>query len=360
MKSRLVCLALGFLCLASWQASAQTLSVGDDAPALAVSEWAKGDKIDRLDADRTYVVEFWATWCGPCRTSIPHLTELQKKYKDKGIQFIGVSVWEQDPSLVAPFVKEMGDKMDYSVALDDVPEGEKGSKGKMAESWMTASDSNGIPTAFIVLKGKVAWIGHPMEMDAPLAKVASGDYDLAKAASDYREEKAKEKKLMAVYTKLQKLGRTASPKEQLKVVDDAIAEDPAVESSLGLQKFALLRAAGDESASTYGEKLVQDLCKDQSGTLNQIAWMIVDPDSEEKSGEKDLAVALKAAIRANELTHDENGAILDTLALAYFKNGEASKALEAQEKAIKILGEDDKGMVSRLEEYRKAVKDKNP
>ena len=35
------------------------------------------------------VVEFWATWCGPCRTSIPHLIELQKKFKD--VMFVGIS-----------------------------------------------------------------------------------------------------------------------------------------------------------------------------------------------------------------------------------------------------------------------------
>ncbi len=38
------------------------------------------------------------------------------KYKDKGVRFVGVDVWEQDTSLVEPFLKEMGDKMDYDVA----------------------------------------------------------------------------------------------------------------------------------------------------------------------------------------------------------------------------------------------------
>ena len=58
-----------------------TLSVGDPAPKLAVKEFVKGEPLKDLEKGKTYVVEFWATWCGPCRTSIPHLTELQKKHK---------------------------------------------------------------------------------------------------------------------------------------------------------------------------------------------------------------------------------------------------------------------------------------
>ena len=111
--------------------SREPLTIGDQAPAISVSKWIKGDPVDRLDPKKTYVVEFWATWCGPCRVSIPHLTELQKKYKDKGVTFLGVSVWEQDQDAVAPFVKEMGDKMNYTVAMDEVPKGDRGNKGKI-------------------------------------------------------------------------------------------------------------------------------------------------------------------------------------------------------------------------------------
>ena len=104
-------------------ADRDTLTIGDEAPAISVSQWVKGDPVDRLDPNKTYVVEFWATWCGPCRVSIPHLTELQKKYKDKGVTIIGVSVWSRIRDAVAPFVEQMGDKMDYTVAIDDSPRG---------------------------------------------------------------------------------------------------------------------------------------------------------------------------------------------------------------------------------------------
>jgi thiol-disulfide isomerase/thioredoxin len=84
-------LALGLAGLAA----AEGLGVGDPAPKIEVKEFVKGDAVKDFEKGKIYVVEFWATWCGPCRVSIPHLTELQKKNKD--VVFIGVSVWEQDP-----------------------------------------------------------------------------------------------------------------------------------------------------------------------------------------------------------------------------------------------------------------------
>jgi tetratricopeptide (TPR) repeat protein/thiol-disulfide isomerase/thioredoxin/tRNA A-37 threonylcarbamoyl transferase component Bud32 len=180
------------------------LSIGDEAPAISVSKWVKGDPVDRLDPRKTYVVEFWATWCGPCKVSIPHLTELQKKYRDKGVTFIGVSVWEEDQGAVAPFVKAMGEQMNYTVAMDEVPKGDQGNKGKMAASWMEAAGAQGIPTAFIVRDGKVAWIGHPMSMDEALEKASAREFDIQAAARLHREEKERQSKLTLAQAALQR------------------------------------------------------------------------------------------------------------------------------------------------------------
>ena len=49
------------------------------------------------------LLNFWATWCGPCRVSIPHLNEIHEKFKDKGLIVIGQDVWERDTTAVAPF-----------------------------------------------------------------------------------------------------------------------------------------------------------------------------------------------------------------------------------------------------------------
>ena len=126
--------------------------VGDEASPLVQLTWIKGEPVT-ISPGNVYVVEFWATWCPPCRTSIPHLTELQKKYKDR-IVFVGVS--DEDVAKVTPFVEGMGEKMDYAVAVD--------AAGAVTREYMKAFGQNGIPHAFIVsAAGKIVWHGHPMD-----------------------------------------------------------------------------------------------------------------------------------------------------------------------------------------------------
>ncbi len=163
--------------------SARKLSVGDPAPPLSVSRWIKGQKVDRFEPGKAYVLEFWATWCGPCIESFPHLTRLQKQYADKGVTLIGVSVWEEDQAVVEPFVKARSDTMGFTVALDDVSashvenarQGE--GSGKTADAWMKAAGKNLIPATFIVgPDGKIAWIGVPMDVDEPLSRIVAGTW----------------------------------------------------------------------------------------------------------------------------------------------------------------------------------------
>ncbi len=343
-----------------------TLFLGDKAPEITVAKWVKGEPVTGFEKGKTYVVEYWATWCGPCKESIPHLTQLQKDNKD--VKFIGVSVWESDQANVEPFVKEMGDKMNYTVAMDDVPAAEDGKSartasmnGKMAKTWMAAAGQHGIPTAFIINgEGKVAWIGHPMQMEEPLAKITSGKWDLAKEAADYRKQMETEAKMRPLQRKYQQAMATQDVDGALAAMDEMAQLDPKSAANFAPQKFVLLLTEKKdyEKAYAYGNEIVDGVCKDNSMALNQIAWTIVDPQGE--VDKKDLKLALKAAQRAYEVTKGKDAAITDTLAKVYFDSGNLTKALEYQEQAAKLaVGtqfEDE--IKGRLEEFKEAAKKK--
>ena len=154
-----------------------TLKVGDKAPKLQVAKFVQGEPVKDFEKGKVYLVEFWATWCGPCRASIPHVNELYTKFKDKGFIVIGQNCWERDETLVEPFVKKMGDQMTYRVALDDKSTDKKGA---MSTTWMAAAERKGIPSAFLVDgTGKIAWIGHPMELKPETIEKAFAGKSLA-------------------------------------------------------------------------------------------------------------------------------------------------------------------------------------
>ena len=133
----------------------QPLALFDPAPELSVKV-VKGKPVTLAEGkgEKVYVVEFWATWCAPCKYSIPHLSALQRKYASQGLVVIGIS--DEDLATVQPYVAKMGDEMDYTVALDE--------NKATGNRYMKPFGLNSIPQAFVIDKdGRIIWYGHPMD-----------------------------------------------------------------------------------------------------------------------------------------------------------------------------------------------------
>jgi thiol-disulfide isomerase/thioredoxin len=342
------------------RAGADTLGVGDPAPKLEVKSFVKGDPVTAFEPSKTYVVEFWATWCGPCIQSIPHLSELQKKHPDA--TFIGVSIWENDQSAVKPFVEKMGDKMAYRVAMDSVPEGTKGNAGAMAQSWMKAAGRNGIPSAFIVSGGgKIFWMGHPMNMDEPLEKIVTGSWDLAAAVQQHKKEMETQAKLTKLSDALRAAIKSGQPGEVLTAINAIVEANPRLESAYGPMKVTWYLKLGDaEKALACAKELATSTeMKKSAQSMNALAWAIVAPDAGITPGSKLIQFALETALQADKLADEKDAAIADTLGKAYFDSGDFGKAVETQERAVRLakgtVYEKDKSIAARLEQYKKAA-----
>lgn len=162
-------LAAAYVYAADSATTAPWRTLGDKAPDLNV-DFVKGEPIALAQAPGThvFVVEFWATWCVPCRYSAPHLSALQKKFGDQGLVVIGVT--DEDADTVKPFLEKSGDDMAYRVALDRA----RTTNGRYFDGF---GRENTIPTAYVIDgNGRVAWIGNPSNpfMDTLIEKLLAG------------------------------------------------------------------------------------------------------------------------------------------------------------------------------------------
>jgi len=357
MRNRQLKLAAGALALLAGAAFAlagePTLKVGDPAPKLQNGKWIQGEPVTAFKEGKAYLVEFWATWCPPCRTSIPHLNEIHDKYKDKGLVVIGQDCFERDEALVAPFVKKMADKMTYRVALDDKTSKDK---GQMAETWMAAAGRNGIPSAFLVdKKGIIAWIGHPMELkETVIEDVLAGKYDVKKAADDSASKQKNEAQLHSVW---EAIGLAMQKKDwdaasaRLPEAEKLVPEDQR--DNINMVRMDIALGKKEYAAAYQLASKVSEANKDNAVVQNQIAWRILTDDSIEQ---RDLKLAETLANRANEITKGNDAGVLDTLARSLFMQGKKERAIELQSQALKLAETDQQEMLQKtLDSYKKGV-----
>jgi len=105
-------------CSTSRTASAQSVKPTKDrkvAPDFVLKD-ASGKQIKLSDyRGKAVVLDFWATWCGPCKVEIPWFIEFQRKYKDRGLVILGVASGDEGWDIVQPYANQM--KINYPILL---------------------------------------------------------------------------------------------------------------------------------------------------------------------------------------------------------------------------------------------------
>ncbi|NQD69826.1 TlpA family protein disulfide reductase [Sphingobacterium shayense] len=336
------------------------LTLGDQAPPLRVKEWIKGTPIKHFEKNHIYIIEFWATWCAPCRAEMPHLSSIQKKFKDK-ITVIGVDIYEEENTSlekIRSFVDSMGDKMDYHVAIDD--------STHMVEDWIVASGekNGGIPESYVVdNKGRLAWYGDPWALDTVLQKIIDDNWDVEQELA-YRKVRKHFEQLTTQASDTIREFRVNNeilyyPVEiadsTLKIIKRLVSSEPLLKNSAPIQFYTLesLLVLNQEKAYLYGQEILSNKTEEPGylDIIGALEWY-------EKKGyiiPKLYRLGAEAyQVKVNDYIYPD---IIDlpylysNMAKWYWEANDKARAIESQRQSIDILKSKKSYKSSELKKY---------
>lgn len=366
-----------------------TLTIGSKAPALDIEHWVSDGNgqfqpVTEFEDGKIYVVEFWATWCGPCISSMPHLVELQNAHAKDGVQVVSIS--DEDMETVNKFLERKYAPRGKASEDEDQPStyGELTSAYCLTtdpdescnQAYMKAAGQNGIPCCFLVGKtGHVEWIGHPMSLDKTLEAViadkwdrtefakefvASQKVDLAVAKAGGMLQEGDFDGALAMFEALRKenpgeagaqidfyisrikeiqlraMVSEGKVDEVITMLDEKLAAaEEADKTAIHQQKFSVLLMAEKEKEAAVVLELLST--KLPAAELNQISWSIYETAAQE-DGEvaAELVQAATAAAKKAVQAEPKNAAILDTLAHLIYLSGDLQEAIKIQTKAVEL------------------------
>jgi len=316
---------------------AAALDVGQMAPPLAIDKWIQGRPIDlqKEKGSRIFMVEFWATWCPPCKASVPRLNTMQKQY-EKDLTIIGVTAEDDRGNTTATvkrFVKEQGSNMSYTVAMDD------GMRTSLA--YMGDAQVIGIPYAFLVARnGMVAWQGSPLDpaLDEVIASLISGEFDLdaAKVAGQVEQR-------FQALNPLVQMGHWNAVWDGLVGI---LKLDPSNETALEL--MLAVHNERRQKPSLYREWAKGHIAgnRDNVKAMQRLAATLCDnPDLPSRFPD----LALEAAKAAYEGSNRRDVHSIVTYARTLYLIGELDRAIALQTEAVAVA--DDPGEHQAVLEY---------
>jgi uncharacterized protein (TIGR03435 family) len=154
MKNKILVLFITFFTTSNLF-SQTSLKAGDKAPTITITDYISNIAKDKTLNNKYILLEFWATWCAPCLGAVPHLNELQAKYKNrKDISIISMTY--ESPEIVLKTLKRIDFK---TIVVSDQTEKSQTDFGVKQNGSMTLPR-----TVLIDNKGVVKWIGVPDQM----------------------------------------------------------------------------------------------------------------------------------------------------------------------------------------------------
>ncbi|MEM6980667.1 MAG: TlpA disulfide reductase family protein, partial [Planctomycetota bacterium] len=317
-----------------------TLGIGSKAPSLDIEHYLSDGggyfgEVTDFEEGNVYMVEFWATWCGPCVASMPHLAELQNQYRGEGFQIVSVS--DEDLETVEQLLEQpypdeevtFGELTSaYTLTVDP--------DGSVSRDYMEAAGQNGLPTSFIVGKsGLVEWIGHPMSVDEPLAAILNDSWD----REAYKEQLEFQQMLQTTMQKVQRLAGTGKFEDAIKVIDKISTEirdntDPEIVEllkRLNVLKYNLRLDSGDQSPEVL--TFFREQLKTAAGQPREIIQFAYGMMASMQQG-TDLGALAGETISA--LGAEVNNAEADMKPLIYVLAAQLSAGTEKFDQAIRL------------------------
>ena len=310
------------------------LKAGSDAPNIDGLNLLQGSLADK---PRVRVVEFWATWCGPCKASIPHINDMHKSLRRRGLEIIGVS--DEKPEVVANFLRMQGDRMSYIVGVDP--------DKKVAERFMGAAGKSGIPCAFVIgPNGKIAFIGHPMDEEFDRA---------VRLSLDGRYDPSITRKADPILAAARRAAGVCNFAEAYRRFDEAIALSPVVMYEAAAERYRtmLVDEKNEEAARAYARRMI-GMYESDAPALRDLALML---STDASLPTNDIETAQMASEKLTSIAQAGDPDAFKVAAAVAYAKGDFQAASELQRKAWRIAPPEAKAEYkSALDAYDSAVK----
>lgn len=321
-----------------------TLKIGDAVPSLKIKDWLKGDPVKNFEKGKIYVLEFWATWCKPCKAAMPRLSALNKKYRRK-VTVIGVDVAERKNTTtekVSEFVHDMGKRINYRIGTDD--------NNYMFAHWAEASGEQGIPNTFVVnAEGKLAWVGHPKDLHVVLDDIISNKWDLQKEIntrtvnSRLRQLDASSNFELSKYSDdLPKGDNYGKPDSALLAVEALLQKEPELKYApfVSNHTFTALLKTNPDEAYNYGKRLLTETTYGET-SYDNIIMAVTEYYNKFTLTPKLYHLAAEAyQVQIDQIPYPEIaelGALYTRMSEWYSRSGDLKLAILAHRSAAKAL-----------------------